>query len=290
MLSSQHRPSVRLYYGTSFLLSETSRGARPLPMADEQEDAGSSTSSSSSMEYRPADMEQHDFQKSLQWTMGFVTAATTFGVGLAFFTNPEVSQQFFTTYLLELGLSVDNVIICMYLFQQFQIPQEYQSKVLNWLVAGTLISRVILIGFGAAMMHNFPIVQLLLGVMTLFTALQLISRQFALHYTGDDDIIMSVSPLSRKMATGVELHRISEEFNQMHSFPSIMDGDKLFTPSESGSLIPTTLLFSAVAIWGADFGFATDTIPACLAVTTVSTPKHARLYDWLDRSFEYCIF
>lgn len=279
--SSWTRQSTRLYYGTSSLPSETPRGEarRPFPRVDHEANGSTSSTTQKSQEQG---IGQQDFRNAIQWTMGWVAAATTFGLGLAVFEGLQASQEYFTTYLLELSLSVDNLMVFMYLFQQFQIPTQYQNKVLNWGIGGAMIFRAIMIGLGTSVMHRLHGVQLAFAAMLLITAFQLATKQISTKSSNTNKSTSSTSTMSMdatmttsKMNFARDCRDEAKNFyeNKVRFSPTL-DGDRFFTRTKFGELLPTPLFQCLAAVEGADIAFAMDSIPAGLAVTTVSAGKN----------------
>src|SRR6266581_7798159 len=78
------------------------------------------------------------------WSIVWITLALTFNAGLYFFSGPEPALQFFTGYLIEKSLSVDNIFVFVLLFTYFAVPAAYQHRVLFWGILGALLMRGIM--------------------------------------------------------------------------------------------------------------------------------------------------
>jgi len=70
------------------------------------------------------------------WSVVWITLAMIFNAGLYLFAGPEPALQFFTGYLIEKSLSVDNIFVFVLLFTFFKVPAAYQHRVLFWGVLG----------------------------------------------------------------------------------------------------------------------------------------------------------
>src|SRR5512135_2810236 len=95
------------------------------------------------------------FRESMAWTIVWVALALAFNVGIWHFSGSQKALQFFTGYLIEKSLSVDNVFVFALLFSYFAVPAKYQHKVLFWGILGALIMRAIMIFLGAALIAKF---------------------------------------------------------------------------------------------------------------------------------------
>src|SRR5690606_18208966 len=71
-------------------------------------------------------------KESLTWTVVWIVLAVIFGVGLYFYMDPKSSLDFFTGYLIEKSLSVDNIFVFILVFSYFGVKPEFQHKVLFW--------------------------------------------------------------------------------------------------------------------------------------------------------------
>ena len=89
------------------------------------------------------------------WSGVWIMLALIFNVGLYFFRGPDPALQFFTGWLIEKSLSVDNIFVFVLLFSYFSVPATYQHRVLFWGIIGALIMRGILIGVGAVLLDQF---------------------------------------------------------------------------------------------------------------------------------------
>src|SRR5258708_5173062 len=89
------------------------------------------------------------------WSVVWITLAMAFNAGIYFFSGPEPALQFFTGYLIEKSLSVDNIFVFGLLFTYFKVPAAYQHRVLFWGVLGALVLRGILIVLGTSLLDTF---------------------------------------------------------------------------------------------------------------------------------------
>ena len=102
------------------------------------------------------------------WSVVWITLAMVFNAGLYLFAGPEPALQFFTGYLIEKSLSVDNIFIFLLLFTFFKVPAAYQHRVLYWGILGALIMRGTLIAVGVALIESFHWIIYLFGAFLIF--------------------------------------------------------------------------------------------------------------------------
>ena len=95
------------------------------------------------------------FKESMAWTVVWITLALIFNFGVYHYMGPQKGLEFFTGYVIEKSLSVDNVFVFALLFTYFAVPPLYQHKVLFWGILGALIMRAIMIFLGAALIERF---------------------------------------------------------------------------------------------------------------------------------------
>jgi tellurite resistance protein TerC len=160
--------------------------------------------------------------------------------------GPHHGLDFFTSYLIEYSLSVDNIFVFVVIFAHFRVPPRAQHRVLVWGVLGALIMRGIMIVCGIALVHRFHFVLYLFGLFLLLTALRMLFQKHP----------------PRELAEGwaIRICRrifpITQEFHDEH-FKVRVDGRWMLTP----------LALTMIVIELTDLLFAVDSIPAVFAIT-----------------------
>src|SRR3954452_17181424 len=101
------------------------------------------------------------------WTIVWFSLAMLFSLGLAHFRTREESLQFFTGYIIELSLSMDNVFVIAVIFSYFRVPLVNQHRVLFWGILGALIMRGTFIGVGVVLIQHFHWILYLLALLVL---------------------------------------------------------------------------------------------------------------------------
>ncbi len=176
----------------------------------------------------------------------WIAISVSFGVGVWLMTGPALGLQFFTGYLIEKGLSVDNLFVFVVILRAFAVPQDMQHRVLFWGIFGAIIMRGLFIGLGAALVGRFEWVLYLFGIFLVITAIKLVVQEDA-----------PVDPRDRFVV------RIARRFLPM------TDGYRgaSFVLREGGRMVITPLLLVLLVIETTDVIFATDSIPAVFGIT-----------------------
>ena len=186
-------------------------------------------------------------KESLYWTSFWIVLALLFCAGVYFFYGHLKALEFFTGYLIEYSLSVDNLFVFLLIFRYFSVPVEYEQKSLIWGIIIALIMRGIFIFAGIALINKFHWIIYVFGAFLIFTAIQIAwGKEQEVH--PEKNIMIKLLRI---------LVPISHEYS----------GGKLFTLKE-GKRFATPLLVVILVLGTTDVFFAVDSIPAVLAVTT----------------------
>ena len=186
------------------------------------------------------------FKEALGWTAIWITLALLFGAGVWQIAGHEKALEFYTGWLIEYSLSVDNVFVFALIFSYFAVPPVWQHKVLFWGVLGALVMRLAMIGAGVALISRFNWVLYLFGAFLIFTGIKMAFRQ-------SERIHPEHNPVVRC-------------FRRLVPVTSDYRGDN-FVVREGGRSWATPLLAVLVCVEATDLMFATDSIPAIFAVT-----------------------
>lgn len=185
-------------------------------------------------------------KEALIWTGVWITLAMAFNILIYYHFGEEKAVEFFTGYLIEKSLSVDNIFVIIMIFSYFQVPQEYQHKVLFWGILGALVMRAIFIFSGIELIHRFHWLVYVFGGFLIFTGIRMIT-------SGDAQIEPEKNPLT-KLAR--RIFSITENFM----------GANFFIKRE-GKTWATPLFLVVILIEATDLIFAVDSIPAILAIS-----------------------
>lgn len=185
-------------------------------------------------------------KEAIIWTFIWITLALIFNVGIFFFLGHEKGIEFFTGYLLEKSLSVDNIFVFVLLFKYFSVPKKYQHKVLYWGIIGALIMRAILITLGATLITYFHWIIFIFGGFLIVAGLKMAFQK-------EGRIEPEKNPIVKLIKKYLP---VTDKYEK----------EKFFIRRETG-LLATPLLIVLVIIETTDFIFAFDSIPAILAIT-----------------------
>src|ERR1700687_1860185 len=96
-------------------------------------------------------------------SFGWIAVSVLFGFGVFYFRGPQPALEFFTGYLLEKALSVDNLFLFLFVFRAFAVDERLQHRLLVWGVVGALVMRGAMIALGAELIEHFSWVLYVLG-------------------------------------------------------------------------------------------------------------------------------
>lgn len=190
------------------------------------------------------------------WSVVWIALAMVFNVGLYLFwdqispasdySNSEAALAFFTGYLIEKSLSVDNIFVFVLIFTFFAVPAAFQHRVLFWGIIGALLMRGILIAVGAALLKEFHWIIYIFGAFLIFTGIRM-----ALHR--NEQMHPEQNPMVKLLR---RVMPVTENY----------EGDKFFI-RRAGKLMATPLFLVLLLVESTDLVFAVDSIPAIFAVT-----------------------
>ena len=112
-------------------------------------------------------------RESLLLSAGYISIAVLFGIWVWWFMGAQSGTEYFTGFLIEKSLSMDNVFVIALIFGYFAIPRQYQHRVLFWGILGVIVLRALMIGLGAALIANFSWVLYLFGAFLVFTGVKM---------------------------------------------------------------------------------------------------------------------
>src|SRR5512145_1006247 len=195
-------------------------------------------------------------REALIWSVVWISLSLVFNAVIYFFwdrmmpastyTNREAALAFFTGYLIEKSLSVDNIFVFILIFSFFAVPSAYQHRVLFWGILGALIMRGTLIAVGAALLHEFHWIIYIFGAFLIFTGIRM-------AWQHDENVEPDKNPVVRFFR---KFMPVTENFEE----------DKFFI-RRAGKLFATPLFLILLVVESTDLIFAVDSIPAIFAVT-----------------------
>ena len=185
-------------------------------------------------------------REALTWTGVWIFLALVFNGILYYWKGQQQALEFFTGYLVEKALSVDNIFVFIMIFTYFQVPSKYQHKVLFWGIIGALIMRVIFIFAGAALIQKFHFTIYVFGALLIYTG-------YKMFFHNNTKIEPDKNPVIRF-------------FKRFMPVTPGLQGDKFFVKID-GKRVATPLFLVLILIETTDLIFAVDSIPAILAIT-----------------------
>ena len=188
-----------------------------------------------------------EIRESIGWTAAWVALALVFNAGIWHFAGAEKALEFFTGYVIEKSLSIDNIFVIAMLFSYFAVPPIYQHKVLFWGILGALTMRAAMIALGAALIAKYSWIVYVFGAFLVFTGVKMITKR-------EEAIHPERNPVVRWFR---RLVPVTSDYRQDHFFVV-----------ERGIRHATPLFVVLLLVEFTDLIFAVDSIPAIFAVTT----------------------
>jgi len=187
------------------------------------------------------------FKEAMSWSLGLIAFALLFGGFLWWKEGGQHALEYYTGYLIELSLSVDNLFVFILIFNYFGVPAEAQPKVLKWGILGAIVMRFIMILLGALLLTRFDWIIYLFGGILVLTGLKMLFQK-------DDRIEPERNPI-------VKLAR------RVLPLTSAYDGPNFTCRTSRGRLLATPLVLVLLVVEWSDLVFAIDSIPAIFAIT-----------------------
>jgi tellurite resistance protein TerC len=187
------------------------------------------------------------FREAATWAGALVTLAMAFGLVILAQQGTRGALEYYTGYLIELSLSVDNLFVFILIFQYFAVPAEVQPRVLKWGILGAIVLRGIMIAVGALMLERFTWIVYVFGGLLVITGARMAMER------GPVRLAPERNPMVRLV-------------RRLMPFSEAYDGARFFTRTPRGR-VGTPLLLVLVVVEWSDLVFAIDSIPAIFAVT-----------------------
>ena len=192
-------------------------------------------------------------RESLILSAGYIAAALLFGGWVWWYMGAQQGLDYYTGFLIEKSLSMDNIFVIALIFSYFAIPPKYQHRVLFWGILGVIVLRAIMIGLGAALINEFDWVLYIFGAFLVFTGIKM-------WFMADSQPDMAKNPVLNFVKRHMRLT------DQLH-------GNAFWVKQpdpRTGKLVRvgTPLFLALVMVEMTDLVFAVDSIPAIFAITT----------------------
>src|SRR5215469_12217091 len=178
-------------------------------------------------------------------SFGWIGVSLLFGLGLLYLRGEQQALEFFTGYLIEKALSVDNLFLFLVIFRAFGVEDRLQHRLLEWGVVGALVMRGILIAVGAELIEHFSWVLYGLGGFLVYAGIRLFFKKDEVH------------PEKGRIVSFVNRHlRVMPEYQ-----------DERFFVRNAGKVFATPLFVVLLVVEITDVTLAVDSIPAVFGIT-----------------------
>lgn len=193
-----------------------------------------------------------EVKESLLLSGFYIGIGLLFGGWVLYSLGSTKGIEYLTGFVVEKTLAMDNIFVIAMIFAYFQIPRIYQHRVLFWGILGVIILRGVMIGFGAALVHNFEWILYVFAAFLVFTGIKMLIVAEHEKDIGDNIVLKFMQ----------KHFRLTKEFHGHDFF--------IRKPGKSGKIVTfmTPLFVALVMIEIADVIFAVDSIPAIFAITT----------------------
>ena len=186
------------------------------------------------------------FREALTWTVVWISLAMIFNFGVYHYLGRTKALEFFTGYVIEKSLSVDNLFVFIMIFSYFNIPRLYQPKILKWGIIGALVLRAVFIFAGIELLAAFHWMIYIFGGILIVTGIKM-------AFGGEEKLEPEKNLLVKLVRRYVPITR------RLH-------GNRFFI-NRLGVRATTPLFLALLLVEWSDVIFALDSLPAVFAVT-----------------------
>jgi tellurite resistance protein TerC len=180
------------------------------------------------------------------WSAIWIAISILFGVGVHYYLGAPAALEYFTGYLIEKALSVDNLFLFLLIFRAFAVDERVQHRLLEWGVIGALLMRGVMIAAGAALIERFSWVLYILGAFLVYAGIHMLfSKKEKIH------------PEQNAIFRFANRHlRVTRDYQGEHFFVR-----------NAGKLFATPLFVVLLVVEVTDITLAIDSIPAIFGIT-----------------------
>ena len=182
------------------------------------------------------------------WTLIWILIATLFGALIWKIDGSQKTLEYFSGYLIEKALSMDNIFVMILIFTTFNIDVKYYHRILFYGILGAIVFRFIFIFVAAALIHRFEWVLVIFGVILIYSAVKMFLER------------------NQEVTIDLEKNKLIRFFNKRGLVTSEVKNHDFFTKI-NGKLLITPLFLVLLMIEIADVIFAVDSVPAVFGVT-----------------------
>jgi tellurite resistance protein TerC len=185
-------------------------------------------------------------REALTWSAVWIGLALVFNAGVFYFQGRTAGIEWFTGYVVEKSLAVDNVFVFLLIFGAFAVPARYQHRVLFWGIVGALIMRALLIAFAGVLLGTFHWIIYVFGAFLILTGFRFLRGGHATPSLDDNRLV-----------------RLAKRF---YPVTEGYEGQRFFVKRD-GVRHVTPLFLVLILVETTDLVFAVDSIPAIYAIT-----------------------
>lgn len=196
-------------------------------------------------------------KESLYLSLFYIVISLLYGVWIYKYLGKTSATEFYTGYLVEKTLSLDNIFVISLIVTYFKVPENCLHRVLFWGIFGVIILRAIMIALGAVILNQFEWVTFVFAAFLIYTG-------YKMFWHTEDIVNIEENPV---LAFLYKYLRVTPEFHGTKFFVFLTDNSKKIETKESKKLWVTPLFLSLTLIEFADIIFAVDSIPAIFLIT-----------------------
>jgi tellurite resistance protein TerC len=185
-------------------------------------------------------------REALTWSLVWISLTVTFGFGVVHYTGRQHGLGFFTGYVIEKALSVDNLFLFLVIFRAFAVEEALQHCILEWGILGALAMRGAMIAAGAGLIQRFNWVLYVFGAFLIYAGMHML--------------------FAKKEKMHPEQNAISRFASRHLRVTRETDGSRFFLRRE-GKLFATPLFLVLLVVEITDITLAVDSIPAVFGIT-----------------------
>ncbi|MEP1035671.1 TerC family protein [Ekhidna sp.] len=187
-------------------------------------------------------------KEALQQSIFWVLVSVGYGTLIYFYgEGPAATLEFFSAYVTEKALSIDNIFVILLILRYFNVKEEYYHNILFWGILGAIVFRAIFIFVGALLIAEFHWILYVFGVFLVYSGIKLFSEEDDMEIEPEKNPLLKAAKKVLPMSTS--------------------DKGGKFWLREKGKLLFTPLFLVIILIESTDLIFAVDSIPAAFAIT-----------------------
>ena len=185
-------------------------------------------------------------REALTWSAVWIGLSLAFNAGVFWLMGRQAGIEWFTGYVVEKSLAVDNVFVFLLIFSAFAVPAQYQHRILFWGIVGALIMRAILIAFAGVLLGSFHWMIYVFGAFLVVTGIRFLRGGHEVPSLAENKLVL----LAKRF------YPVTEGYEGQRFFVK-RDGVRYITP----------LFLVLLVVETTDLVFAVDSIPAIYAIT-----------------------